>query len=614
MDSVQLTVAQALVRFLIAQRSEIDGGEVPLFAGVFAIFGHGNVTCLGEALQAVQDQLPTWRGSNEQAMALTATAFARAKRRRQIMVATSSIGPGATNMVTAAAVAHSNRLPVLLLPGDTYASRLPDPVLQQVEPFHDLSVTVNDCFKPVSRFWDRITRPEQILYSLPQAIATMLDPADCGPAVISLSQDVQGEAYTYPLSFFRQRVHHITRPRPDAKQIAAAAAVLGSAQRPLIVAGGGVHYSLATQTLTDFAERHHIPVVETIMGRSTMTWDHPLNAGHPGVMGGDAANAMAADTDVVLAVGTRLADFATGSWSVFKNPDLKLVHINAARFDANKHLAYPVVGDARVALEELSHALANWRAPEAWAKKAQRETARWNQIVSDVMKPSNVPTPTYAQVIGSVQRKAHPSDIAVSAAGGLPGELLRLWRSRQVGTFECEWGYSCMGYEIAGALGMKMARPEREVIVFVGDGGYLMMNSDIYSSVITDHKLIIVVCDNGGFASINRLQTSQGVPEFNNLFKSSRVKRMVDIDFAAHARAMGAVTESVTSVSELEQALDRARDADRTYVIAIRVDQYQFSPGGSWWDIGTPEVSAREQVLAAAAQQRAGGADRRRGV
>jgi 3D-(3,5/4)-trihydroxycyclohexane-1,2-dione acylhydrolase (decyclizing) len=613
MKTVRLTMAQALVRYLTAQRTIVDRREVPLFAGVFAIFGHGNVTCLGEALEPVQDILPTWRGQNEQSMALAALGFAKAKQRRQIMIAAASIGPGSTNMITAAAAALANRLPVLFLGGDTFAGRVPDPVLQQVEHFGNPTMTVNDAFKAVTRYWDRITRPEQIISSLPQAIAMMLDPGDCGPAFIALAQDTQAEAYNYPVEFFETRVHRIPRPRPDADSIREAVKLLRRAKKPLIIAGGGVHYSGAAEALAAFAAQHNVPVAETINGRTVLLHEDKMNVGPIGVIGSSSANALAGEADVVLAVGTRLQDFVTGSWSVF-GPETRIVALNAARFDAVKHRALSVVGDALVGLEELSEALTDWRAPDGWTKKGRKEYAVWNALVDKLSGPTNLEVPSYAHVVGAINRICDPSDLALTAAGGLPGELCKNWRAKSVATFDCEFGYSCMGYEISGAWGAKMANPDRDVIAMIGDGSYLMQNSDIYSTVLTGHKLIVVLCDNGGFAVINRLQNAKGSKSFNNLIADSRIENLVQVDFEKHAASMGALAETVHSIGELEQAFTRAKKADRTTVIVIKVQAHEWTPGDAWWDVGVPEVSERKEVRAARAEMAIGRARQRVGV
>ncbi len=615
MKTVRLTMAQALVRYLVAQRTIVDGEEVPLFAGLFAIFGHGNVTCLGEALEGYREELPTWRGQNEQSMALAAIGYAKAKRRQQIMVATSSIGPGACNMVTAAGVAHSNRLPVLLISGDTFANRVPDPVLQQVEHFGDPTISVNDAFKPVTRYWDRITRPEQIISSLPQAVATLLDPADCGPVFLGLCQDIQAEAYDYPEAFFEKKVHRIRRPRPDTEDLVAAAQLLTQAKKPVIIAGGGVRYSLAEADLADFAERHNLPVVETVAGRTVLTWDHKCNAGPVGVLGSESANALVGEADVVLAVGTRLQDFTTGSWTVFKNPDVRIIGINTARYDATKHRSLAVVGDAQVSLTELSAGLGKWRAPDDWMQRAATEYEKWNQIVDRVTGPTNEPLPSYAQVIGEVMRHSDPTDLALVAAGGLPGELCMNWRARSINTFDCEFGFSCMGYELAGGWGAAMADPNRDVIVMCGDGSYLMMNSDIYSSVVSGHKMIVVVCDNGGFAVINRLQEFKGSPSFNNLIEHCRGERTdLRVDFAKHAESMGAITETLEGTGDLGGALARAKAADRTYVIVLKTHPREWTPNDVFWDVGVPEVSERDSVRAARADHTKGQQNQRVGV
>ena len=609
MDTVRLTTSEAIVRYLIAQKTVIEGETVSLFPGVYAIFGHGNVTCLGHSLEQHRDELPTWRGQNEQGMALAATAFAKASKRRRIMVATSSVGPGATNMVTAAGVAMANRLPLLLIAGDTFQSRIPDPVLQQVEHFGAPSTTVNDAFRSVVRYWDRLTHPAQVVQSLPHAVHTMLDPADCGPAFIGLPQDIAGEAYDYPVRFFDEVVHEPRRVRPDRTELAQAAAALASAEKPLIIAGGGVHWSEAEAALRSFAERHGVPVVETVAGRTSLPQSHPLHAGPIGVTGCTSANALAAEADVVLAVGTRLQDFATGSWTVFENEAVRLVAINTARFDATKHRALSVVADAREALTELSAAVGDYRAGDDWAATCASEVAQYHAYIDKIAAPdsgSDSGLPTYAQVVGVVDRAATDDTYVLTAAGGFPGELVNGWRSDVVHSFDAEYGFSCMGYEISGGWGAKMAMPEREVVVFVGDGSYLMMNSDLYSSVLSGHQLIVIVCDNGGFAVINRLQTGQGGVPFNNLIADSKIVEEVRVDFAAHAASMGCNAETVSSIAELEAAFERARAADRTTVIALRTDAYSWTEGGSYWEVGVPEVSDRPEVLAARAEIDAG--------
>ncbi len=613
MKTVRLTMAQALVRYLMNQKTEIDGDVVPLFPGVFAIFGHGNVTCLSEALEAVKDEFPTWRGQNEQSMALAAVGFAKAKCRRQIMVALSSIGPGAANMVTAAGCAMANRLPILILAGDVFANRRPDPVLQQVEHFGNPTTTVNDAFRAVTRYWDRITHPEQIISSLPQAVATMLDPAECGPAFLSLCQDTQELAFDYPESFFEPRIHHIRRQMPDRGEIARAAAVLKKAKKPLVIAGGGVRYSNAEPALTFFAERHNLPVAETIAGRASMVHDHKNNVGPIGVIGAASANALAGDADVVVAIGTRLQDFTTGSWSVF-SPEARIIAINAGRFDATKHRALPVVADAREAIAELGAMLGDWKADKAWMKRAAKEYQGWNDMVAKATKPTNTGVPSYAQVVGAVNRVADETDLALTASGGFPGELCKNWQVKKPGTFDCEFGFSTMGYEIAGAWGAKMADPDRDVLVFVGDGAYLMMNSDIYSTVLTGHKLIVILCDNGGFAVINRLQNFKGVPSFNNQIEDCKIVEEFRVDFAAHAASMGALTRKVESLTDLEDAIRWAKKNDRTTLIEVKTDAYQWTPGDAWWDVGVPEVSTRAAVKKARKEQAEGRKKQRIGV
>ncbi len=598
----RLTAAQATVRYLANQLTEAGGVSVPYFAGVWAIFGHGNVAGLGEALHAAGDALPTFRAHNEQAMAHAAIAFAKQARRRRAMACTTSIGPGATNLVTAAALAHVNRLPVLLLPGDVFASRRPDPVLQQVEDFADATVTANDCLRPVSRYFDRITRPEQVMDALPRAMATLLDPASCGPATLCFCQDVQAEAFDYPEAFFEPRHWRIRAPQPDPHEIAELAGLLKAARSPLIVAGGGVLYSGAETALATFADATGIPVAETQAGKGALAWDHPRNLGAIGVTGSSAANAAAAEADLIVGVGTRLQDFTTGSRALFSAPSRKLAQINVTAFDAHKHGAIGVVADADAALAALTGLLPGWRAPEAWTRKAGERLADWNRDLDSSTHDAGAALPTDAQVLGAVWRKADENAVVVWAAGGLPGELHRLWRVRKLGGYHVEYGFSCMGYEIAGGLGVKMAAPDRETHVLVGDGSYLMMNSELATSVMLGCKLIVTVLDNRGFGCINRLQQSTGGAPFNNLLADARHEALPEIDFAAHAASLGALSEKVASIADLESALDRAKRAERTYVIVIDTDPATATQaGGAWWDVPAAEVSERAEVRAARA-------------
>ncbi len=598
--TIRLTMAQALVRFMASQMTEVDGQRVPIFAGVWAIFGHGNVAALGEALYQVRDRLPTFRAHNEQGMAHAAIGYAKASLRRRMMAATSSIGPGALNMVTAAGLAHVNRLPVLLLPGDVFANRAPDPVLQQAEDFGDGTASVNDCFRPVSRYFDRIVRPEQIVPAMSRAMQVLTDPAECGPVTLSLCQDVQAEAYDYPESFFDERVWVPRRVRPDVGELAAAVAKLKTAKKPFIISGGGTLYSGASAALADFAETFGIPVAETQAGKSSLPDGHPLNMGSVGVTGTSAANRLAEQADVVLAVGTRLQDFTTGSWALFKNPGKATIGLNAQSFDAGKHRALPLVADARVGLEELKAALGSWKAPKAWTADAGKGKAAWKKDALAVTRATNTTLPSDAQVIGAVQRALGDGVTLVGASGGLPGELHKLWEAGAPGSYHLDYGFSTMGYEIAGALGVKLAKPEHEVVVMVGDGSYLMMNSEIASSVMLGLKLTIVVLDNRGFGCINRLQMATGGANFNNLLKDARHETLPTVDFAAHAASLGAAAEKVQSIADLEAALGRARKNDRTSVVVIDTDPLiSTEAGGHWWDVAVPEVSVRKEVKAA---------------
>ncbi|MDR7125486.1 3D-(3,5/4)-trihydroxycyclohexane-1,2-dione acylhydrolase (decyclizing) [Pseudotabrizicola sp. 4114] len=592
MSTIRLTAAQAMMRYLAAQQNE--AGETYL-AGCWAIFGHGNVAGIGEALHGIKDSWPTWRGQNEQSMAHTAIAYAKQMRRTRAMAVTSSIGPGALNMVTAAALAHVNRLPVLLIPGDVFAGRGPDPVLQQLEDTGDGSMTVNDCFRPVSRYFDRITRPEQLLTALPRALRTMTDPADCGPVTLSFCQDVQAEAYDWPEAFFAPKVWRIRQPHPDPVELDRIATLIRAAKRPVIIAGGGVHFAGAEGELADFAESLGIPVVETQAGKSALPWDHALNFGPVGVTGASSANAVCEDADLILGVGTRFQDFTTGSWALFKNKDRTLVSINVAAYDAMKHGAEPLCADARIALQQLRAALGDHRCPAPPAGLKDVWFAAVDPL-TDAPGDANA-LPTDQQVIGAVQRAGHLDTVVMCAAGTMPGELHKLWKSPRAGAYHMEYGFSCMGYEIAGAIGIKLAQPERDVICMVGDGSYMMMNSEMATAAMMGISFTTVITDNRGYGCINRLQMGTGGAEFNNLYAHANITHQPRIDFAAHAAAMGATTIKVTSIAELEAALARRDSVTGPYVIVIDTDPYPSTPhGGHWWEVSVPEVSPRAQV------------------
>ena len=575
MTTIRLTAAQAMVKYLAAQKNE--SGD-PFIAGCWAIFGHGNVAGLGEALYGERENLPTYRGHNEQTMAHAAIAYAKQLGRKRAMMVTSSIGPGATNMVTAAALAHANRIPVLFVPGDVFANRAPDPVLQQIENFGDGTISANDCFKPVSRYFDRITRPEQLLTALPRAMRTLRDPADCGPVTLAFCQDVQGEAYDYPLSFFAPKVWRQRRIAPDLDELETMVSMIKAASKPIIVAGGGVHYSDACAALRAFVETHQIPICETQAGKSALPWDHPLNLGPIGVTGAEPANSYCSQADLILGVGTRFQDFTTGSWGLFANPQRKLACLNVAAYDASKHGAEPLVADARVGLEALTKVLGTQRfnAPSAALKQEWFEKV---DALTSAEQPSNK-LATDMQVVGAVQRCAKANTVVICAAGTMPGELHKLWKAGQAGSYHMEYGFSCMGYEIAGALGIKMAQPDRDVICFTGDGTYMMANSEMATAAMMGINFTVVVTDNRGFGCINRLQMGTGGAEFNNLLDHSYHVNKSAIDFAAHARAMGAEAVKVDSITELEQALQRRASIAGPYVIVIDTDPYPSTPYG----------------------------------
>ena len=619
-STLRLTTAQAIIKYLTNQFIMIDGEKTRICGGGFGIFGHGNVSCLGEALYNAQDALPLYRGQNEQSMGFAAAGYAKYHLRRRFMFCTASAGPGTANLLTSAGLAHANRLPMLMLCGDTFLTRLPDPVLQQLEHFGDPTLGINDAFKAVTRYWDRITHPAQVIQSLPAALATMLDPADCGPTFIALPQDVQGWSYDYPAAFFTERVHRIRRQTPDTAEINDAASLLASAKRPLIIAGGGVQYSGAINELTSFAETLNIPVVETIAGRANMLATHPLNIGPVGVTGSDSANWAAERADVILSVGSRLQDFTTGSWTAFSH-DAQFISLNSARHDAAKHRSMPVVGDAKLGLAALQSALGQRCADPAWTKEAQAQRQIWEHTVAETVRAGDNRPNSYAQAIGVVNALVADHDRVVAAAGGLPAEVAANWRTLKTGTVDVEFGFSCMGYEIAGAWGARIAQsekePEADTISFVGDGSYLMLNSDIYSSVLTGKKLIIVVLDNGGFAVINKLQNNTGNESFNNLIKDCpTASEPFAVDFEAHAKSMGALAETVQNPAGLGAAFKRAQSADQTSVIVMQVDPYVgWTEGGhTWWEIGTPHVTDSTKIRNAHIEWESSRPKQRRGI
>ena len=617
--TIRLTTAQAMIRYLVAQYTEIDGVKIRVCGGGFGIFGHGNVPCLGEALYDHKDVLPLYRGQNEQGMGFAAAAYAKYHLRRKFMFCTASAGPGTANLLTAAALCHANRLPMLMLCGDTFLTRLPDPVLQQLEHFGNPALGLNDGFQAVSRYWDRITHPAQVIQSLPAALATLLDPADCGPAFIALPQDVQGWIYDYPLSFFEPKVHRIRQQMPDARELTDAIAALKSAKRPAIIAGGGVQYAGAVKELTEFSEAANIPVIETIAGRANMLDEHALNIGPVGVTGSDSGNWVAERADVILSVGSRLQDFTTGSWTAFAQ-DAQFISLNTARHDAGKHCALPLVGDAKLGLQALMAEMGDYTAPAGWTSEAQAERGKWDAYVAENVKPGNRPN-SYAQAIGVVNALCDPRDRVVAAAGGLPAEVTANWRTLDIGTVDVEFGFSCMGYEIAGAWGARIAQsevePAQDTIVFTGDGSYMLMNSDIYSSVLTGKKLIVLVLDNGGFAVINKLQNNTGNVSFNNLIADCpTVDAPFSVDFVAHATAMGAHSEKVANPAELAEAFKRAKAADKTSVIVMDVDPHNgwTAQGHTWWEVGTPQVSEHASIRDAHADWESSRSKQRRGV
>ena len=599
----RLTVAQAIVAFLQAQHSRRDGQEHRFIEGCFGIFGHGNVCGIGQALE--QDAgLRYYLCRNEQAMVHTAAAFAKSAFRMRTLACTTSIGPGATNMITGAAAATINRVPVLLLPGDIFARRNVAPVLQQLESPFTQDISVNDCFKPVSRFWDRIQRPEQLLTSLPEAMRVLTSPADTGAVTLSLPQDVQAEAYDFPEEFFGKRVWEIPRNRCDMQALQQATTWICRAKRPLIVAGGGVLYSEASRALANFAEATGIPVCETQAGKGSLAFDHPQEVGAVGVTGTPGANILAREADLVIGIGTRYSDFTSASKTAFQNPQVRFININVAEFDAYKHSALPLTGDARITLEELQTAVTGYRVEQAYAARIAEFRAGWEKEVDRIYGVRRNPPLSQGEVIGALNSFSEPSDILLCAAGSLPGDLHKLWRTRQPGGYHLEYGYSCMGYEIAGGLGAKMANPKREVYVMVGDGSYLMMAQEIVTSIQEGCKLNIILLDNHGFSSIGGLSRGSGNEGLGTNYRYRRGDKydgdLLPVDFAANAASLGACTIRAKTHEELRNALASARKHDRTSVIVVETSYDDRVPGyESWWDVAIAEVSESDSVRAA---------------
>ena len=615
MQTRKLTMAQALVAFLEQQYVERDGHEQPFFAGMFGIFGHGNVAGIGQALHQRANTFRYYQARNEQAMVHTAAAFAKMHNRLRTFACTTSIGPGATNMVTGAALATVNRLPVLLLPGDIFATRLVAPVLQQLEDPRTQDISVNDCFKPVSRYWDRINRPEQLITALPEAMRVLTSPAETGAVTLALPQDTQAEAFAYPAALFEKRVWTIPRPRADAALVRRAAQLIAESKTPLIIAGGGVIYSEATAALARFAEQTGIAVGETQAGKGSLPYDHPQALGAIGVTGTPGANIIAREADLVIAIGTRLSDFTTASKTAFQHPNVRFIGVNVNEFDAYKHAALPLVADARATLEELATLVAGYATSAAYRARVERFRQEWEAEVDRIYHLEHGPLVSQGEVIGAVNEFARPQDVVVCAAGSLPGDLHKLWRTRDPKGYHLEYGYSCMGYEIAGGLGVKMAAPDREVYVMVGDGSYLMMNSEIVTSIQEGYKLTIILLDNHGFSSIGGLSATVGAQGFGTEYRyrdsSGQLKGdYLPVDLAANAASLGAHVIRANTIGEIKEALATARTIDRTTVIAVEVDREQRVPSyESWWDVPVAEVaeidSARQARAAyEAARQR----------
>jgi 3D-(3,5/4)-trihydroxycyclohexane-1,2-dione acylhydrolase (decyclizing) len=601
----RLTMAQALVRFLASQRVERDGEERPFFAGVFGIFGHGNVAGVGQALQQYADRIRYYQSRNEQAQVHTAAGYARMTNRLQTLACTSSVGPGATNMITAAAGATINRLPVLLLPGDVFATRRVGAVLQQLEAGWSQDVSVNDAFRPVSRYWDRIARPEQLIPAALEAMRVLTSQAETGAVTLALPQDVQAEAYDYPAEFLRERTWHIPRPSPDRAALQRAVALIREARRPLIVAGGGVIYSEATAALAGLAEVTGIPVAETQAGKGALPFDHPSSLGAMGATGTPGANRTAREADVVIGIGTRYSDFTTASRTAFQQPGVRFVNLNVAELDALKHSGIALVGDARATLEALVDALRGWSVTPEYRTAAGDYNREWDREVERIYSLGHRPLMSQGEIVGAVNRAAAPRDVVVGAAGSLPGDLHKLWRTRDPKGYHVEYGYSCMGYEVAGGLGVKLAAPDREVFVMVGDGSWLMMSSDLVTAVQEGIKLTVVLIDNHGFASIGGLSGAVGSGGFGTEYRyrtpdGRLAGDRLPVDLAANAESLGACVLRARDADDLGTALRTARGMDRTVVIHVEADrEVRVGCYDSWWDVPVAEVSEMESVRSA---------------
>lgn len=614
MNTIKLSLTQAIIKYLKAQYILINNKEERLFYGGFGIFGHGNVTCLAEALYDVKDELPTYRGQNEQAMALAALGFTKAKNRKQIMFATSSIGPGATNMITACGVAYTNSLPLLILAGDYFNSRLPSPVLQEIEQNYDATLSANDCFKPIVKYWDRITQPEQILQSLPLALETMLNPATCGPVFLALCQDTQAKAYDYPEAFFEKTLHHIPRARADKNKLEMAAALIKKHKKVVILAGAGVIYSEAVNEFLNFVHHFKIPYITTPSAKALSLHDEKYNIGPVGILGAKSANELLKEAEVVLVIGSRLQDFTTASWTNFAQ-NAKLISINTCAMDAIKHKSLALCADAKESLIELLPLCEGFKIDEKFLKQGFAKKEAYNLYIEQRIKSQNKEL-SYANVLGKLNELVNAKDRIILAAGGLPGEFNTIWKNKGYNSIDHEYGYSCMGYEVSGGYGSAIAHKEGENIILSGDGSYLMLNSELYSSILSGDKMIVIVFDNEGYAVINRLQVNQGAEPFNNLIKDCKLAtKPFMIDFVAHAKSMKAQAGEARTLKEFESLFAKARASKTSFLIHIKISAYDWSEySNAWWEVGVPEVSEKKGIKEARKKYEAQSAKQRKGV